>query len=553
MTSWRWNASGTDCTTRPTFFSGARPEAEARERAHFWVRGTQLRHGLLICIEALRGLRLRSVLSLRLGDSIWRDPEDGLWHLRLLPEGVKNHRYVEGALTRILALWIDRYVEVERQEMLRGAVTDAFWVVIRRIFESYAAGVSPRAIARQLNADAVPGPRGGSWTASLLLGGAGRETGLLRNRLYVGERVWNRQKWVKDPSTGRRVARPNPRQAWVVSAVPELAILEREVWDRARARLEASRQVVTAPAGNDSGGDKPRAVSRGTALSSVRRPRWPLAGLVRCGVCNGPMTVVGSGGRLGCANHVERGTCENHRAVARDAVMRRVMVGLKERLLVPELVEEFVRGYVAEVNATNRERGSRRASLQGEASKLDRQIRNLLELLKEGHGGPAMAAELRELERRRETLRAEMAAAETPEPVPDLHPNMPALYRRRVQALEEALADPTTAGVAAEALRALVDAILVFPGERRGEVTLSLRGDLAALLHGTLAEEGTNGPGGLNAKTPAIQWDGGRFGEVLGTLDAGTGFGLWRTAVRYRDRTELGVDGPKSLTHPGLA
>ncbi|WP_269749843.1 recombinase zinc beta ribbon domain-containing protein [Roseococcus microcysteis] len=50
---------------------------------------------------------------------------------------------------------------------------------------------------------------------------------------------------------------------------------------------------------------------------------------MRCGVCNGPMTVVGSGGRLGCANHVERGTCENRRTVARDVVMQRVMVGLR--------------------------------------------------------------------------------------------------------------------------------------------------------------------------------------------------------------------------------
>ncbi|MBB3900491.1 recombinase family protein [Roseococcus suduntuyensis] len=162
--------------------------------------------------------------------------------------------------------------------------------VIRRVFESYAAGVSPRAIARQLNTEGVPGPRGGSWTASLLLGGAGRETGLLRNWLYVGERVWNRQKWVKDPSTGRRVARPNPREAWVVRTVPKLAILERETWDRAQLRLEASRQVVTAlgQAANDPGDGTPPNANRGTVLASVRRPRWPLAGLVRCGVCNGP-------------------------------------------------------------------------------------------------------------------------------------------------------------------------------------------------------------------------------------------------------------------------
>ncbi|WP_270937843.1 recombinase family protein [Falsiroseomonas oryzae] len=383
--------------------------------------------------------------------------------------------------------------------------------VVRRVFDGYAAGLSPRSIARTLNTEGVAGPRGGKWTASLLLGGAGRETGMLRNRLYIGERVWNRQHFDKDPSTGRRVARPNPRDAWVVTPVPDLAILDREVWEEAQRRLEASRRVVTSKS----------AANTGATLAAVRRPRWPLAGLVRCGLCNGPMSVIGSGGRLGCTNHVERGTCTNRRTVARDALLGRVLVGLKERLLAPELVEEFARAYVSEVNAANRERGARQAGLQGQVAKLDRQIRNLLELIKDGHGGVAMATELREVERRRETLQAEIAAAGVPEPVPVLHPNLPALYRRKVEALEEALKDEMTALLAAEALRSLIDAILVHPGERRGEVSLSLRGDLAAFLRMAEAEQR------LNAKTAVALGGNGRsvFGrEVMVSLDAGTGF-----------------------------
>jgi hypothetical protein len=62
------------------------------------------------------------------------------------------------------------------------------------------------------------------------------------------------------------------------------------------------------------------------------------------------------------------------------------MIGLKERLLAPELVEEFVRTLVAEVNAANRQRGARQTELGREQAKLGRQVRNLLELLKEGHG-----------------------------------------------------------------------------------------------------------------------------------------------------------------------
>ncbi len=91
-----------------------------------------------------------------------------------------------------------------------------------------------------------------------------------------------------------------------------------------------------------------------------------------------------------------------------------------------------------------------------------------------------MVGELRQVERQQAALTAGIAAAGTTEPVPFLHPNLPELYRRRVEVLEAALRDPATA---AAALRGLIDAILVSPGERRGEVTVQLRGDLAAFLH----------------------------------------------------------------------
>ena len=167
--------------------------------------------------------------------------------------------------------------------------------VVQRVFGSYALGVSPRAIARSLNTEGQPGPRGGSWTASLLLGGVARETGMLRNHLYVGERVWNRQRFLKDPATGRRVARVNPRSSWVRTEVPELAILTREVWDAVQLRLVQGQRPASATLSAASS-------NAGARLASARRPKWPLSGLVRCGLCHGPMSVMGAGGRLGCAN-----------------------------------------------------------------------------------------------------------------------------------------------------------------------------------------------------------------------------------------------------------
>jgi site-specific DNA recombinase len=94
------------------------------------------------------------------------------------------------------------------------AIEEGEAVVVRRIFADYVGGLSPRTIARTLNRSETPGPHGGRWTAPLILGNATRETGILRNRLYAGERVWNRQHFIKDPTSGKRVARPNPFSAW---------------------------------------------------------------------------------------------------------------------------------------------------------------------------------------------------------------------------------------------------------------------------------------------------------------------------------------------------
>ena len=119
-----------------------------------------------------------------------------------------------------------------------------------------------------------------------------------------------------------------------------------------------------------------------------------------------------------------------------------------------------------------------------------------------------MVAELREVERRQEAQGAEIAASEMPEPVPVLHPNLPALYRRRVEALEEALKDPATMAAATEPLRTLLHAVLVHPGERRGEVPVSLRGNLAAFLHAAETEQA------LDGGTAALRVENGRSGVV---------------------------------------
>ena len=229
--------------------------------------------------------------------------------------------------------------------------------------------------------------------------------------------------------------------------MPDLRIIDPELWESAQHRLHASRQSIVDTESDSMGSDSQALQpepSRGARLSAARRPVWLLSGLVRCGLCRGPVTVMSGAGRLGCANHRERGTWENGHTLLRTALTGRVLDGLKQRLLAPALVEEFVTAYLAEIEAANRDRVQRQSRLRQEQARLARAVRNLVELAKEGGATRATVDELRMLERKQDAVAAELAAAEVSEPLPALHPNLPQVYRRTVEQLETALVDPAT-------------------------------------------------------------------------------------------------------------
>jgi site-specific DNA recombinase len=92
--------------------------------------------------------------------------------------------------------------------------------VVRRIFETYAAGSSQAAIAKTLNAESVPSPNPPktrpvrTWCVSSIFE-------MLRNERYRGVFVWNRTKKERNPETGRKTSRPRPESDWKRIDVPE--------------------------------------------------------------------------------------------------------------------------------------------------------------------------------------------------------------------------------------------------------------------------------------------------------------------------------------------
>jgi site-specific DNA recombinase len=95
--------------------------------------------------------------------------------------------------------------------------------IVRRIFTEFAAGRSPKAIARRLSDDGIPGPRGILWRDTAIRGHRQRGTGILNNELYIGRLVWNRLRYVKDPASGRRVSRLAAPAPSAVRLHPRLA------------------------------------------------------------------------------------------------------------------------------------------------------------------------------------------------------------------------------------------------------------------------------------------------------------------------------------------
>src|SRR3546814_4635655 len=103
--------------------------------------------------------------------------------------------------------------------------------MVERSVRDFADGKSPVAIARELNAEGVTGPKGRAWRDPSIRGDVRRGTGILNNELYVGVRVWNHKHSVKDPSTGKDVTRLNPESEWIRNAVPELRIVSDALWE----------------------------------------------------------------------------------------------------------------------------------------------------------------------------------------------------------------------------------------------------------------------------------------------------------------------------------
>ncbi len=112
-------------------------------------------------------------------------------------------------------------------------------------------------------------------------------------------------------------------------------------------------------------------------------------------------------------------------------------------------------------------------------AKVTRELDKLIDALMQGVPALRVKQRMIELEARRHDLQEQALRTKLPEPY--LHPNMVITYRRKLSELAHAISgDSSTAKAAQEAIRALIESVIVTPA---GEtMTVDLVGELGGIL-----------------------------------------------------------------------
>ncbi len=269
--------------------------------------------------------------------------------------------------------------------------------VVRRIFELFVAGLSPDAIAQQLNREGVSTPRWRNgirmpgWVPSTIRGQKKLAYGILRNPIYIGKQVWNRTEKVRDPDTGRRIWRLHPPEQWIYVDVPELRIISNELWETAQRRLATSPYSAKQSAG--------------------RKPVYLLSGLCICGQCGSAYVVVSGRGWYGCGGYFKRGetVCTNRLLVKRVSLEERILSLVQEQMLAPAAVAHFVRHFDRVLKERLRRQAPSERNWKRELAQAEAELENVKAAIRAGIITRTTRAMLEETEAKVERLGLKMS------------------------------------------------------------------------------------------------------------------------------------------------
>ena len=341
--------------------------------------------------------------------------------------------------------------------------------VIRRIFEWYADGHSPRWIAGELNRHGIPSPgstwkrttrRCNGWVASSIHGDPKKGTGILNNTLYAGRYVWNRSDWVKDPDTGSRKRMARPESEWIVVEDERLRIIPDKLWKRAQAR---------------------RGERTNSPTQDIRpRAKFLLSGILKCGTCGSNFVMV-SQYAYGCASFTNgsKHLCANDMRVSRRVVEERLLEGIKGELFTPEAQELFRREITRQMAERRRRTAPDAAQDERQLAKVQTEIENLTAAVMTGIHSPSLLAALAKAEAEKARLEASQRVdTKALDKMAEFLPRAMDRYRKLVDDLPAAMRDIARARAQ---IKTLLGGSVKLTPTKEGLVA-ELAGDFAGLL-----------------------------------------------------------------------
>jgi site-specific DNA recombinase len=165
------------------------------------------------------------------------------------------------------------YKRVGKSKEAHLVIDDEEAGIVKSIFEWYTIGdgiggpLSLRAIAFKLEEGGMPTPNHRTNAADYWIPATIR--GILKNEIYTGHTYYGKSRVVKK----KRIKQP--QEEWIAIDVPQLAIIERDIFELAQKRLKRNKELAARNKKND----------------------YLLSGFFRCGACGGAMTgtIAGAG------------------------------------------------------------------------------------------------------------------------------------------------------------------------------------------------------------------------------------------------------------------
>ncbi len=199
--------------------------------------------------------------------------------------------------------------------------------IVREIFRRYADGEGLRSIAQDLQMRGIPAPKAGRRGTGVWSYSSIRE--MLRRDRYRGRIIWGKHEKTYRGGTKVRILREADK--WVRLDVPELRIVDDEVWDIVQTKAAKRKAVI---------GKK----TRGPA------PRYLLSGLARCADCGGLIHVaLQKRGRANvaayaCSRRKNQGphACKNSLRRPVESVDAAVIEWIRKNVLNEELIASTI-------------------------------------------------------------------------------------------------------------------------------------------------------------------------------------------------------------------